>query len=243
MLLPKTPLAIFFTFILLITAANDLYPQTFSKFGIKGGFVVSGLSTFNEKSPYTLDQANLYIYDESDYFNFLSFDIGVYAEWFNSEDFCLSTELHYLVKGEKDKVTYLVPHLLSSHFGENVWETGELLNEASFLSFQILPRYRAGISEHGEDDVYLFAGPVFNIMVKDYTTITQHDYIEKIKFPGDISGVIGLGYEVNRKFMLELKLDYGLTGTYNLKYGNDKIRRSFNTFSVLTGIALSEFFK
>jgi hypothetical protein len=231
------------TFILLLSVVNNSRSQTLGKYGIKGGFIVTGLSTSNQNIPFILDQANLYIYDKSEYFNFLSFDVGLYAELFNSEEFSVSSELHYSVKGETNKVNYIVPHLIGSNFGENEWETGELLNKAGFLSLQILPRYRAGISEHGEDDVYFFAGPGFNLMVKDYTEITQPDYIEKIKFPGDISGIIGLGFEVDKTFLLELKLEYGLTGSYYLKYGNDKVRRNFNTFSVLTGLVLSEFFK
>jgi Outer membrane protein beta-barrel domain len=242
MRLPNTPLLIILIFLTIISVSDKSYSQTFSKFGIKAGFITTGLSTFNEKSPYTLDNANLYVNDKSDYFNFLSFDVGIYAELFNSEEFSVSTELHYLVKGETDKAAYTVPHLLSSNFGENVWETGEISDKAGFVSFQILPRYRAGISKEGEDDVYFFAGPVFNFMVNDDISATQPKYIEKIGFPGDIGIALGLGYEVNRKFMLELKLDYGLTGSYNFVYGNDKVKRSFNTFSVLTGLALSEFF-
>jgi len=242
MRLPNAPFSIIFAFILFISFTDNSYSQIFSKFGIKAGFITTGLSTFNEKSPYTLDQANLYIYDESDYFNYLSFDIGVYAEWFNLEEFCVSTELHYLVKGEKDKSIYLVPHLISSNYGQNIWETGQISDKASFLSFQVLPRYRAGISKEAEDDIYFFAGPVFNFMLANDINVTQPKYFEKIGFPGDISIALGLGYEINRKFMLELKLDYGLTGSYNFKYGNDRITRSYNTFSVLTGVALSELF-
>ena len=231
------------TVILLSSAVNNSCSQTLGKFGIKGGFIVTGVSTFNEYKPYTLDRANLYIYDKSDYFNYLSFDIGVYAELFNSEEFCVSTELHFSIKGESDQETYLVPRLISSSLGQNTWETGDLSDKASFLSLQILPRYRAGISKNNEDDVYFFAGPVFNFMLKNYGVYTQPKYFVRKGFPGDIGGAIGLGYEINSKFMLELKLDYSFTGSYNFTYGNEKITRSYNTFSVLTGIALSEFFK
>jgi hypothetical protein len=231
------------TYIMLSIAINNSYSQTLGKFGIKGGFIVTGVSTFNEYKPYTLDQVNPYIYDNSDFFNYLSFDIGIYAELFNTEEFCVSTELHYSIKGESGEETYRVPHLISSSFGQNVWETGVLSDKASFLSLQILPRYRAGISENKEDDIYFFAGPVFNFMLTNYGVYTQPEYIVKKKFPGDIGGAVGLGYEINNKFMLELKLDYSFTGSYNFTYGNDEISRSYNTFSVLTGFALSEFFK
>jgi len=230
-------------FLILISVINSSYSQTIGKYGIKGGFIVTGLSTFNEYPPYTLDQANPYIYDNSDFFNYLSFDIGIYAELFNSEEFCVSTELHYSVKGESGREIYQVPHLISSYLGQNIWETGELYDKASFLSLQILPRYRAGISKNSEDDIYFFTGPVFNFMLTNDGVYTQSQYIVRKDFPGDIGLAIGLGYEVNSKFMLELKLDYSLTGSYDFTYRNQKITRSYNTFSVLTGLALSEFFK
>lgn len=229
-------------YILLSTAVNNSHSQTLGKFGIKGGFIVTGISTFNEYKPFTLDQANPYIYDNSDYFNYLSFDIGVFVELFNSEEFCISTELHYSVKGESGEETYRVPYLISSGFGQNIWETGELSEKAGFLSLQILPRYRAGISKNNEDNVYLFAGPVFNFMLTNYGIYTQPEYIVRKGFPGDIGGAIGLGYEINSKFLLELKLDYSFTGSYDFTYRNEKITRSFNKFSVLTGFVLSEFF-
>lgn len=238
----KVPFAVIFASILLISFNENSYTQTIGKFGIKGGFIATGLSTFNEHSPYNLDQANLYIYDNSDYFNFLSFDVGIYTELFNSEEFCVSAELHYLIKGEADLSTYRVPRLISSYNGQNIWEMGTLSDKASFLSLQILPRYRAGISKGGDDDVYFFAGPVFNFMLADKGTYTQPKYVVYKGFLGDIGGAIGLGFEVNRKFMLELKLDYSLTGSYNFIYRNEKIQRSYNTFSVMTGFAVSELF-
>jgi hypothetical protein len=242
MRLLKAPFAVFFTFILLISFNKNSYSQTIGKFGIKGGFITTGLSTFNEHLPYTLDQANLYIYDNSDFFNFLSFDVGIYAELFNSEEFCVSTELHYLIKGETDIATYRVPRLISSYNGQNFWEMGTLIDKASFLSLQILPRYRAGISKEEDDNVYFFAGPVFNFVLANNGTYTQPKYVVYKGFLSDIGAAIGLGFEVNRKFMLELKLDYSLTGSYDFIYKNEKIRRSYDAFSVLTGFVLSELF-
>ena len=230
-------------FIIFTSVINSSHSQTIGKYGVKGGFIVTGLSTFNEYPPYNLDQANPYIYDNSDFFNYLSFDAGIYAELFNSEEFCVSAELHYSVKGESGRVTYQVPHLLSSYFGQNIWETGELSDKASFLSLQILPRYRAGISKNSEDDIYFFTGPVFNFMLTNEGIFTKPQYIVRKEFPGDIGLAIGLGFEVNRKFTLELKLDYSLTGSYDFTYGNQKVSRNYNTFSVLTGFALSEVFK
>ena len=76
--------------LLLLITAKNIQSQTFYKYGIKGGFSVSGLSTFNPQKPFTNNGTNLYVYDKSDFFNFFSLDIGAFAELFNSEEFCVS---------------------------------------------------------------------------------------------------------------------------------------------------------
>ena len=229
-------------FFLLLPSVNNLYPQTFNKIGIKGGFAVSGLSTFNQKNPFSINRTNLYIYDKSDFYNFFSFNIGVFAEWFNSEEFCISTEIHYLVKGEKDKGVYTIPGPYYPN-QTNDWENGELNDKAYYLSLQILPRYRIGVSEKGEDNVYLFAGPAFNFLLSNKSTYTRPDFIKTKGFMGDFGGAIGIGFEVDRIYSCEIKLDYNFTGSYDLKYDNERIARGYNSFSFLTGVALSELFR
>ncbi len=228
--------------LLLLITAKNIQSQTFYKYGIKGGFSVSGLSTFNPQKPFTNNGTNLYVYDKSDFFNFFSLDIGAFAELFNSEEFCVSAELHYLLKGESDKVLYTVPDPNNLNSG-NEWENGALNDRAYYLSLQILPRYRVGISEKGEDNVYLFAGPAFNFLVSNESSYSQPKYVITKKPFGDIGGAFGIGFESNRTFTCEIKLDYNLTGSYTLKYGNVEVTRRYNSISVLAGIALSEFFK
>jgi len=229
-------------FLLLLPSLSSLNSQTFNKFGIKGGFAISGLSTFNQQKPVSNNRTNLYIYDKSDFYNFFSPDIGVFAEWFNSEEFCLSTEIHYAVKGEKDKAVYTIPAPYNPN-QTNDWENGELNDKAYYLSLQILPRYRVGISEKGEDNVYIFAGPAFNFLVSNKSSYSRSDYVKTKGFMGDFGGAIGIGFEVDRIYTCEIKLDYNFTGSYDLKYDNEKIARGYNSFSFLTGIALSEFFR
>ena len=231
-----------FIIILLLITAENTHSQTFNKFGLKGGFSVSGLSTFNPKTPSTIYGTNLYIYDKSDYFNFFSFAIGVFTEWFNSEEFCLSAELHYSVKGETDKTIYTVPDPNHLNIG-NEWENGMLNDKAYFVSLQMLPRYRVGISEKGEDNVYIFAGPTFNFLVSNKSTYSQPDYIKNKGPLGDIGGAFGIGFESNKTYSFEIKLDYNLTGSYDFKYENDVVTRRYNSISVVTGIAFSELFK
>ncbi len=221
---------------------NNSYSQTFSKIGIKTGFLTSGLSTFNQHPPYSFQRTNLYIYDESDYFTYINFDIGVFAELFNSNEFCVSTELHYMVKGEKDNAVYTLPNPFTSYTGDN-YENGTLNDKAEYLSLQILPRYRAGISEDGKDNLYLFAGPTFNFLVKNMGVYTEPKYVETRKPFGDIGAAFGIGFEFDKTYTFELKLDYSITGSYDFKYDNDSITRRYNAFSVLGGVALSQLFK
>lgn len=216
--------------------------QTFSKYGLKAGFLTSGLSTYNQFPPFTLNKPNLYIEDESDYFTYLNLDAAIFAEWFNSEEFCVSTELHYSIKGEKDKIPYLLPNAKFNNTTGS-YETGFLNDKAGYLSLQILPRYRAGISDDGMDDLYLFAGPTFNFMVNDMSSYSDPKYIERKGFLGDIGAAFGIGFELEKIYTFELKLDYSITGSYSLKYGNDKVTRRYNAFWVLGGVALSELFK
>lgn len=226
----------------LIFHINTACTQTFSKIGLKGGFAISGLSTFNQNRPFSLTGTNLYIYDESDYFNFFSLDIGIFTEWFNSEEFCVSAELHYMMRGETDKTLYTVPKP-NKQGTVNEWETGNLDDKANYISIQILPRYRVGISEKGEDNVYLFAGPTLNIQTSNNSSYSGPAYIDNRGPFGDFGAAFGIGFETDRTFSCEVKLDYSLTGSYDFKYGNEKVTRRYNSFYVLTGIALSEFFR
>lgn len=228
--------------IILLFFTSNSYPQTFSKAGVKAGFLTSGLSTNNQYPRATLEKTNLYIYDESDYFTYINFDFGVFAELFNSPEFCVSAELHYSIKGEKDETLYTLPGIAYTYPHSN-FESGKLNDKASYLSLQILPRYRAGISDDGEDNLYLFAGPTFNFMLTNKSIYTQPKYIEERGFLGDIGAAFGIGFEINRTYTFELKLDYSITGSYDLKYGNDRITRRYNAFWVLGGVALSELFK
>jgi hypothetical protein len=216
--------------ILFFTAANKSPAQTFSKFGIKGGFSVSGLSTFNPNKPFTLLGTNLYVYDKSDNFNFFSFDIGVYTEWFNSEEFCVSAELHYTLKGETDKAIYTVPDP-NNISNVNEWESGVLKDKAYYLSFQILPRYRVGISEHGEDNVYLFIGPTFNFEMNNTSSYSHPNHVNTKGPMGDIGTAFGIGFEVDKILSCEIKLDYSLTGSYDFIFGKDEVTRRYNSFS------------
>lgn len=149
--------------------------------------------------------------------------------------------MHYMIKGETDKAIYTVPDPNKINSG-NEWENGELNDKAYFVSFQVLPRYRVGISKKGEDNVYIFAGPAFNFLVSNKSSYSQPAYV-KTKGPmGDISGTFGIGFESERTFTCEIKLDYNLTGSYDFKYGNEVVTRRYNSISVLAGIELSKLF-
>lgn len=214
--------------------------QTFTNFGIKAGCLITGLGTSNVNEPVTSDIPKPYVSDSSFPFSYFSYDIGVFAEWLNSEKFCISTELHYTVKAENKTSQYIVPNVVYIP-GGNYWERGYLKDKAQYLSFQILPRYRLVVTPDKKDNIFIYAGPSFDILLKDESFYSQPNYIKAGGFIRCIGGVLGFGFEWKKILAFEIRVDHNFKGPYKFVYENDEIARRYTTITFLTGIALNKF--
>jgi hypothetical protein len=240
--IPRPISTIYLISIILIYLSLPCHSQTFSKFGIKGGFLITGLHTFNDNNMYTGYMANTFISDSSKFFSFINIDIGVFTELFNSERFCVSTELHYRIKGEPDTAYYIVPN---RHFDYElwqwIWETGNLHDKTHFLSLQILPRYRIVVTPDKKDNIYIFAGPTFDFLLSDESFYTEPNYISNGSFIKSFGGVLGAGFEWKKWLNAEIRIDHDFTGPYDFKYNNDIIARRYTTVTFLLGVSLGKF--
>ena len=90
----KIPLWLIIYFLLCGNADS----QIINKFGLKGGALLNNLTSYDDDAVYTGFYRN---YTEKSLL--LSFDLGLFAEFFDSPKFCVSGELHYNVKGEENK--------------------------------------------------------------------------------------------------------------------------------------------
>ncbi len=208
---------------------NTAESQLLSKVGLKFGFSLNGISTFNEIPPINgKGNPNTFITDSTSYFADFSGDIGVCAEFFNTANFCISAELHYFSRGEGES-EYIVPNLINDNPIE--YEKGGLTDKTHYISLQLLPRVRAGVSGK-YDNVYFFAGPTFDFAVSQKGHYDNNNYIEK---PGicEIGAAMGGGFEVADIITVEVRYFTDITGPYNFKYKNDIVKRRYNSFMVL----------
>lgn len=230
---------LFSIFLIFLAAPSLCQSQIISKLGIKGGFLITGLHTFNQNEMFTDEKPNTFISDSSRFFSSLNFDIGIYTEWFNSDHFCISTELHYRTKDEPDTAFYIVPHQYYDprHFVWR-WETGILTDNTQYLSFQILPRFRMVISPDNRDNIFVYGGPNFDFAVKDNSYSTKPKYTNRNYFFSNIGGIFGGGFEWNQLITAEIRIEHDFTGPYDFRYKNDEIARRYTTFTFLLGISI-----
>jgi hypothetical protein len=226
----KSLIKYFSLFILLsIICINNSESQILSKIGFKFGFSLNGISTFNEIPPVNgKGKPNTFITDSTSYFADFSGDFGLYAEFFNTANFCVSTELHYISRGEGES-EYIVPNLKNDNPPE--YEKGLLADKSNYLSLQLLPRVRAGVSGI-DDNVYFFAGPTFDFLVSQKSSYTNNNYIEKPAIC-EIGAAMGGGFEVADILTIEVRYFIDITGPYNFKYKNDIVKRRYSSFMVL----------
>lgn len=218
-------------FLLLITCLFTGYTtnaQTFSKIGFKGGFALSGISTFNNKPIKSGDKLNAFVSDSTFFFNSVSVDLGITAELFNSKYFCLSAELHYLQKGDA-RVEYFTPDVQIRENG-SFDAAGNLDDKAYYLSLQILPRVRIPLSYEG-DNYYFFGGPVFDLKLSDKSEFSNSNFIINQKRT-DVGIALGGGFELADALGIELKYQYDFTGPYSFIYKGEEIVRRYNCFVI-----------
>lgn len=206
--------------------ASVSFSQTLSKYGVKGGLIFTGMETANISSVFA---------DSSAFLNFLSFDFGVYAEMFNSKKFCISAELHYSVKGERNPNfnKLLVPITSENH---PYYEYQYLSDRFHFLSIQLLPKYRFVITPSGEN-IYVIGGGKIDMLVKNNNSGDNKEIKGINNFRFDFGVTAGLGIEVMNFLSFEFRYERSLRGPYEILYGDKTVTRTFNSVMFLTGIS------
>ncbi|RPI13350.1 MAG: PorT family protein [Ignavibacteriae bacterium] len=216
----------------LFTLVSSVHSQTENKFGIKAGCIFTGISTSN-------DDKNLF-YDSSTFLNHLNYTVGFYKEWFNTEKFCLSTELIYSTKGDINVFVKLVKDV-STNQGE-FYESYYVSNRFQYLSLQLLPRYRIVLAPKSEN-MYIFGGPSLDLLVNNYISDDRTDFKKIDNMKLELGAVIGLGVELMNFLTFEFRFDHNFTGPYTISYGDKTIARRYSSAVFYTGISFNKFFK
>jgi hypothetical protein len=217
--------------ICLIFSLQITESQILSKYGIKSGLLWTGLTAPNSTNAFGNFSPSL--------FNFISVDFGIYAEIFNKERFCISTELHYVTKGEDPADNFQYPVQIDPNRGE-VYNFTNISNRFHYISLQLLPRYRFGLTQ--DDKVYFLLGPHFDYMIGNSYSEDNNEF--KVKNSKLELGVTsGIGGEVRDKINFEFRFEYNLTGTYKLKYGNESVSRHNISLIFMAGVCLKNLSK
>ncbi len=217
-------------FLGLILAGQNSSSQVVNKFGIKGGLILSKLS-MNEFV------SDAFSYEPERKYKFLSFDIGLYAELFDSRFFCVSTELHYNVKGEESFEDFMI---LQPNRQNDGFEFKKVNDRFHYISLQVLPRWRFMVNT--EDKLYVFGGPRFDLRIGSSKSGGTSD----IPLSNGIieSGfTVGFGNEFWELLITEFRYEINLSNVYNITYGNTVVKRKNHSFSLLMGLSLKKLLK
>lgn len=216
-------------FLIIIFCSCESHPQTFHKIGFRGGLIFTGMATSSEASVFS---------DSASFLNFLSYEFGVYAEMFNSKHFCLSTEFHYRVKGERNPNFNKVIRPVTLNNGQ-YYEYRYLSDRFHYISLQILPRYRIAIT-HTDENLYLFGGGVLDLLIYN-TNSGDNETVDDIKnFKLDFGATAGIGIELMNFLTFEFRYEHSFRGPYELSYGDKTVTRSYNSLIFLTGISFNK---
>ena len=194
-----------------IFSGQDLNSQVVNKFGIKGGLLLSKLS-MNEFV------SDAFSYEPERDYKFLSFDVGIYAELFDSRFFCVSTELHYNTKGEESFEDFMI---LQPNKQNDGFEYKKMNDRFHYISLQILPRWRFMVNT--EDKLYFFGGPRFDLRVGNSKSGGASD----IPINNGVieSGfTVGIGNEFWELLITEIRYEINLSNVYNITYGNTVVK-------------------
>lgn len=218
-------------FFIIMILASPLSSQVIHNWGIKGGLLFSGFTTDSDDKVFT---------DSSHFVNFLSYDIGLYAEMFNSKKFSVSAELHYNTKGERNPNFVSVITVSPSSQGDE-YSYKYLSDRFHYISLQILPRYKFIITK--EDVLYIFGGPSYDYRISNTNSEHPNSTLEAGKSGGEIAGIIGLGGEFLRIATFEFRFQHNFTPTYTFRYGDKKVGRTSNSIIFQFGVSLKKIFK
>lgn len=216
---------------LLLTCNAD--SQIVNKFGLKGGALMNNLTSYDDDAAYTGFFKNY-----SEKLLLLNYDIGIFAEFFDSPKFCISGELHYNIKGEENKNSVRI--LAPDKTNPELYTYQGISDRFSYISLQLLPQWRFEINS--SDKLYLFAGPKFDYRAGNYNS----DDIEGVEIPDskvELGFAAGIGNIMWELVYLELKYEHSFTDVYSIRYGSEKYSRYNQTFLLLMGVSLKKLFK
>jgi len=217
-------------FLLLTFCSAGINSQVINKFGIKGGLIISKLTL----SEYISDA---FSYEPEREYKFLSMDVGIYAELFDSRFFCISTELHYNIKGEE---AYQDFEILQPNKQADGFEYLTVSDRFHYLSLQLLPRWKYLVNS--QDKLYLFAGPRIDLRVANSKSGGKED----IKLSNNVIEpglTVGIGNEIWDLLTIELRYEMNFTSVYKVSYGSTSISRKNNSFTLLAGLSLKKLLK
>lgn len=222
-----------FWLIIFILLNYNTESQIINKFGLKGGAILNNISAYDDDLAYTGFYKN-----HSEKSLFLSYDIGFFAEFFDSPKFCVSGELHYNIKGEDNKngVQILAPDKMNPE----LYTYQFISNRFSYISLQLLPQWRFELNS--SDKLYLFAGPKFDYRISN----NNSDDPGGLKFPNskiEFGFAAGIGNIIWELVYLELKYEHSFTNIYTIKYGNETYNRFNQSFILLMGVSLKKLLK
>jgi hypothetical protein len=228
LILKKLKMKTLFVIIFIIITSNFVASQHISKYGIKAGLIFTGMTTSNESSVFV---------DSAAFLNFLSFEAGIYAEIFNTRKFCLSAELHYSIKGERNPNfnTVLIPVTLSNG---QYYEYKYLSDRFHYISFQLLPRYRLVITPSGEN-LYVLGGGKIDLLIHN-TNSGDNKTVEINNFKLDFGVTTGLGIELMNFLNFEFRFEHSFRGPYKFSYGDKTVTRTFNSIIFFTGVSFNK---
>lgn len=228
-----------YIFLISILAFNfNLFSQTPNKYGIRAGVVFNGIQSIG-------NQNSIFQYTDA-FYNSFSYDIGAYKEWTFSKEFCVSTELHYIQKGETNenlKLTFITatePWIVVQN-----WSLPDRFN---YISAQILPRFMFAHTNamlHSSDVwfMYVFGGPTFNMLVSNSNSKVSDKIIPVKNGRVEIGAMIGFGSELLDFLTFEFRAEHVFNGPYSVVFPDYTVTRVHNSVYFLVGFAINKFFE
>lgn len=213
--------------LLFLTFSSHFFSQIIKSYGIKGGMLISGLSTGDN---------NVYFDEDVIFVNFIGYDIGIFTEMFNTKKFVLSTELHYNVKGENNPnpIKAVIPEETSQG---SVYKLKYVDNRLHYLSLQVLPRYHFILSK--DESLFLTGGPALDYLFTSASS--DGDDILGIKPGLEFAAIGGVGALINDYLFLEFRFQHNFTPVYTFSNNGIKTSRENTSLMFIVGYALKAF--
>ncbi|MGB8658435.1 MAG: porin family protein [Candidatus Zixiibacteriota bacterium] len=197
--------------IALLLCFSSVHAQFMHGFGVKTGVVLASQDIDNSMGFDTNAKSRT------------GFDLGVFAEWFDSPVFSLSTEAHYVQKGMIEEVPRI------DEFGFPMSPSKDD-HRIDYLSIPVL----AKISVKGKHiSPYLVFGPRFDFLLgnKSKTLKILYDELKNT----DEGLTAGVGVETNT-VPLRMLLEFRYSPDFSNAYKTDLWKIRNNSFEILSGL-------